>query len=194
MFHLSKIFSTKLKSRLMGIKFPYSISFINCELDWYKNSVLEKGVKKNRKTVDLVANIPAQYEQVKSDVILLTFVNPTNVEVMESILRIQDSGFLNSDEAKDTLLYPMLNLYGIKGGSYQISNVEDMQVGESKINSIKITGEERDALRATLLSETVLIPTATAILIFDLIIMDKDEPKIDLVRNDFRQILDSLKI
>ena len=49
MFNLSKIFNKKLSGKLLGVKAPYSISFINCQMDWNEISVLKKWKEKHTK-------------------------------------------------------------------------------------------------------------------------------------------------
>ena len=124
MFNLSKIFNKKVLSKLLGKQAPYSVSFINCQMDWYEIPMLKKLAKKNYPTLDNLVGIPASYETTKTDVILRIFVNPAS-DIEKSWLRKKgvfkfkkykritsaDSlEYLNSREAHSKYLKPIIFL------------------------------------------------------------------------------------
>jgi hypothetical protein len=192
MFNLSKVFNKKLSGKLLGVKAPYSISFINCQMDWNEIPVLKKMATKNYPTLDNLVGVPASYGQTKSDVILRVFVNPTT-EAIEKVLSAQDDDFLNSENINE-LLMPVLGALKLEGGAYSISKVENIFVGESKNKVLKITGKTENGLKATSYSENVFVCTPSFLLIFNLLLTDMDEPKIDIIKSDFSKILDSIKL
>ncbi len=192
MFNLSKVFNKKLSGKLLGEKAPYSISFINCQMDWHEIPVLKKMAKKNYPTLDNLVGIPASYEQTKSDVILRIFVNPIT-EAIENVLSAQDDNFLNS-ENKNELLMPILGALKLEGGAYEISKAENIFVGESKKKVLSIAGKTEHGLKATSFSQNVFVCLPSSLLIFNLLITDEDEPKANIIKSDFTKILDSIKL
>lgn len=191
MFNLSKVFNKKLSGKLLGEKAPYSISFINCQMDWHEIPVLKK-MAKNYPTLDNLVGIPASYDQTKSDVILRIFVNPTS-DAIENSLSAQDDNFLNS-ENKNGLLMPILGALKLEGGAYEISKAENILVGESKKKVLSITGKTGHGLGATSFSQNVFVCLPSSLLIFNLLITDEDEPRADIIKSDFSKILDSIKL
>ena len=192
MLHLSRIFNKKLLGKLLGVKALYSISFINCQMDWHEIPVLKKMAKKNYPTLDNLVGIPASYEQTKSDVILRVFINPTS-EAVENVLSAQDDNFLNSENINE-LLMPILGALKLEGGTYEISKVDNIFVGESKKKVLSITGKNENGLKATSFSQNVFVCMPASLLIFNLLITDEDEPKADIIKSDFLKILDSIKL
>jgi len=191
MFNLSKVFNKKLSSKLLGEKAHYSISFINCQMDWHEIPVLKKMAKKNYPTLDNLVGIPASYGQTKSDVILRIFVSSTT-EAIANVLSAQDDNFLNSQNVNE-LLMPVLGALKLEGGAYEISKAENIFVGESKKKVLSITGRTERGLKATSFSQNVFVCTPSSILIFNLMLTDEDEPKASIIKADFTKILDSIK-
>lgn len=192
MFNLSKVFNKKLSGKLLGEKAPYSISFINCQMDWHEIPMLKKMAKKNYPTLDNLVGVPASYEQTKSDVILRIFVNPTSDAIANS-LSAQDDNFLNS-ENRNELLMPILGALKLEGGAYEISKADNIFVGESKKKVLSIAGKTKHGLKATSFSQNVFVCLPSSLLIFNLLITDEDEPKADIIKSDFSKILDSIKL
>ena len=192
MFNLSKVFNKKLSGKLLGVKAPYSVSFINCQMDWSEVPVLKKMATKNYPTLDNLVGIPASYGQTKSDVILRIFVNSTT-EAIYKVLSAQDDDFLNSENANE-LLMPVLGALKLEGGAYTISKIENIFVGEPKNKVLKITGKTDNGLKATSYSENVFVCMPDFLLIFNLLLTDIDEPKADMIKSDFSKILDSIKL
>lgn len=193
MFNLSKIDNKKLNGNIYGKDSLYSISFIETRLDWFNIPVLEKMAKANRKTLDKVVGVLASYGQIKSDVTLLIFINPINEDIKKHFEDFLSPNFLKSESVKELLL-PILGAYGIKGGDYEIKAVEDFSIKEVEVKALRVIGEERDGLGPVKYSDTVLVPTKIGVMVFDLILMDKNEPKKQLVTTDFESILQSLKV
>lgn len=193
MFNLSKIFNKKLSGKLLGVKTPYSISFVNCQMDWYEIPVLKKMAKKNYPTLDNLVGIPASYGQTKSDAILRIFVNPSSDDVANDFRGFQGDNFLSSENINELLL-PIAGAFGIKAGDWKITKADNIFIGESKNKVLRITGKKENGLKATNFSETVFVFTPSSLLIFDLSLMDEDEPKADIIKSDFSRILDSIKL
>lgn len=191
MFNLSKIFNKKLSGKLLGVKAPYSISFINCQMDWYEIPMLNKMAKKNYSTLDNLAGIIASYGQTKSDVLLRVFVNPTS-DAIEKGLSAREDNFLNSENIN--LFLPILEALKLEGGTYEISKADNIFVGGSKKKVLRIVGKTTHGLTATMFSENVFLCVSSFLLIFNLSLMDEDEPKADIIKSDFLKILDSIKL
>jgi len=192
MFNLSKIFNKKLSGKLLGVKAPYSISFINCQMDWHEIPVLKKMARKNYPTLDTLVGVPASYGQTKSDVILRVFVNPTNDNIEADFKRFQEDTFLNSENINELLL-PIIATYQIKTVGYKIIKADNIFIGNPKSKVLRITGKKESGLKSTNFSEIVFVFTPSFLMIFDLSIMDEDEPKADTIKSDFLKILDSIK-
>lgn len=192
MFNLSKVFNKKLSGKLLGEKAPYSISFISCQMDWYKIPMLKKMANKNYPTLDNLVGVLASYGQTKSDMILRIFVNPTS-EAIENRLSAQDDSFLKSENVNE-LLMPILGALKLEGGAYEISKAENILVGESKKKVLSITGKTEHGLEATSLSQNVFVCLPSSLLIFNLLITDENEPKADIIKSDFIKILASIKL
>ncbi len=190
MFNLSKIFNKKVLSKLLGKQAPYSVSFINCQMDWYEIPMLKKLAKKNYPTLDNLVGIPASYETTKTDVILRIFVNPASD--IEKVLAAQEGSFLNSKNINELLL-PILGILKLEGGAFEISKADNIFIGESKNKALRITGKTDHGLEATKFSENVFVFMPSFLLVFNLFFMDKDEPRADIIKSDFLKILDSIK-
>jgi len=191
MFNLSRIFNKKLSGKLLGVKVPYSISFINCQMDWYEIPLLKKMAKKNYPTLDNLVGIPASYGQTKSDVILRLFTNPTS-DAIKKGLSAQEDNFLNSGNID--IFLPILGALKLEGGTYGISEIDNIFIGESKNKVLRIIGRTKHGLNATMFSENIFVCMPSCLLIFNLSLMDKDEPRMDMIKSDFLKILDSLKL
>ena len=193
MFNLSKIFNKKLSGKLLGVKASYSISFINSQMDWYEIPILKRMAKKSHPTVDILVGIPASYGQTRSDVVLRVFVSPTSDDVANDFKGFQEDNFLVSKNI-DELLLPIIAEYDIKTLGYKISKADNIFIGDPKIKVLRITGGKENGLMPASFSETVFVFSPAFLLIFDLTLMDKDEPKASIIKADFLKILDSIKI
>ncbi len=196
MSYLSKIFNKKVSNRVLGKKGHYSFSLIGCKLDWYEIPVLKKIASKNYPTLDNLIGLPSSHEQTKSDTILRVFVNPMTDDI-KSALSLPISSLYDSNFDKLVIQQVFMSVLGelkLEGGKYEITNIDDISVGESQINAIKITGETNDDLKSTKCSENIFIPMNNFLLVFNLVLFDKDEPKRDIIEEDFKSILSSIKL
>ncbi len=192
MFNLSKIFNKKLSGKLLGVKAPYSVSFINCQMDWYEVPILKKMTKKNYPTLDNSALLIASYGQTKSDVILRIFVNAPSDDLAKYFQEFQENDFLKLEDV-NKLLLPIIGIFKIKAEKYKISKADSISIGDSKSKVLRITGRTERGLGAVIFSETVFVWTPAFLLVFDLSFMDEDEPKADIIKSDFAKILGSIK-
>ena len=194
MFNLSKVFNKKLIGTVYGNSSPYSISFINSQLDWYSMPTLEKIVKANRTAVDKIVAIPASYGQLRTDVNLLIFINPIDEDTRNGFFKnILSEELFKSSDMNESILR-VLGAYRVKGGDYRIIKVDKITLKESNIEALRVIGEEQNNLKPTKYSDTVLVPAKNNVLIFDLIVQDTNEPKKDIVISDFEKILNSIKV
>ena len=99
---------------------------------------------------------------------------------------------LNSKNINELLL-PIVAEYKIKTVGYKISKADNIFIEDHKTKVLRITGRKENGLKSTNFSETVFVFTPSFLLIFDLSIMDEDEPKADMIKSDFLKILDSIK-
>jgi hypothetical protein len=189
MFNLLKVINRKLSGKLLGEKAPYSISFINCQMDWHEIPVLKKMAKKNYPMLDHLVGIPASYGQTKSDVLLRIFVNPTSAAI-EEVLSPNFSTSKNINE----LLLPILGALKLEGGAYEIYTIDNILISSGAKKVVRIIGRTARGLKSTLFSENVFICMPSFLLIFHLLLMDEDEPKADIIKSDYVKILDSIKI
>ncbi|MEI7765486.1 MAG: hypothetical protein WCI93_02770 [bacterium] len=191
MFNTLKISNKKLSGRLIGEKALYSISFINSQMDWEEIPLLKKLVRVNYPTIDCIVGITKKYNQIKSSVVLRIFVN-TPIASLVDFLSTQDNNFLKSENVND--LRPLLGALRLEGGDYEISKAENIFIGESKKKALSIAGRTKHGLEATSFSQNIFICMPSFLLIFNLVLGDEDEPKVDIIKSDFVKIVDSIKI
>lgn len=192
MFNISKVFNKKLSGKLIGEKAPYSVSFINCQMDWNEIPLLKKVIKVNYPTIDCIVGVTKIYNQIKSGVVLRIFVNPTS-DAINNALSAQDDNFLNSKNMNEFFM-PILSKLKLEGGDYTISKAENIFVGESKKKVLSIAGRTEHGLEATSFSQNIFICMPSFLLIFNLMLTDEDEPKADIIKSDFIKIVDSIKL
>ena len=192
MYLFKKLFNKKISDRQVSGSKVYSISFINCKMRWIENMVLKKAAQKNYPTIDKIFMIPASDGQSRSDIVLKIFVQSTT----DSINKVLHSSEKNISWLKNnkTSLMHVLGAFKVEGGNYQITDIDSVDVAGKGRSSLRVVGETTNYLESTKFSENVFLIKSNKLIIFQLIVMDKDEPLLENIKNDFYCLLESIKL